>query len=428
MQGELASITYPSGRYLYYKFDSAGRVNGLHQNPGGVSGGWADQDLVVATSYTSAGQLATLDAGRRETRTYNNLLQLAGIQVASATAALDLSYVYPAGANDGRISAEINNGTGARVDYTYDQLNRLSTAVSRTGATTNWGLQFGYDIYGNRTSQTVTAGSAPQSTFAFDNNNRMIGYSYDANGNQLSTPDGGWLEYDADNRMSKWSKPATGATENYQYHPSGWRVWKGASYASGFFSLYGPGGQLLSEGTSTHYVYFGGRLLYTMSGSSRTAVYRDRLGSTRYTENQQASLTRNYYPFSEEITATASDTYKFADTYRDSTSGLDYALNRYYSSNTGRFLTPDPLGAGAADAGDPRTWNRYTYAGNDPANYTDSQGLRMCLGSCWYRNWFGGDSPLFGLVYPHPDHPGHEFPYAGPPISGSYPKSVTTFR
>ncbi len=354
MQGELASITYPSGRYLYYKFDSAGRLNGLHQNPGGVSpNNWTDLDLVTNTSFTAAGQLATMDfepvSGRRETRSYNSLLQLTGLWVGNPSGsgkALDLSYSYAAGANNGRISAETNNLTGVRVDYTYDQLNRLSTAVTRTGATTNWGLQFGYDIYGNRTSQTVTAGSAPQSTFAFDNNNRMIGYSYDANGNQLSTPDGSGLEYDADNRMSKWSKPSTGATEQYQYHPAGWRVWKGASYSTAAFSLYGPGGQLLSEGTSTHYVYFGGRLLYTMSGSGYTAYFRDRLGSTRYTEGQ------------ETVTRT-----------------------------------------------DPRTWNRYSYAGDDPINYVDSRGLRMCLEFC--PNWGqggGGVSWRFGFVYvPDPE-------------------------
>ncbi len=262
--------------------------------------------------------------------------------------------------------------TGTRVDYTYDQLNRLSTAVSRTGATTNWGLQFGYDIYGNRTSQTVTAGSAPQSTFAFDNNNRMIGYSYDANGNQLSTPEfGSWLEYDADNRMTKWSR--SGSVENYQYHPAGWRVWKGTSYSTAAFSLYGPGGQLLYDGSSARdHVYFGGRLLYTMSGSSRTVVYRDRLGSTRYTDTAGA---RNYYPFGEEITATTSDAYKFAGTYRDSTSGLDYALNRYYSSNTGRFLVVD---SGGRDLSNPQRWNRYTYALNDPINYVDRDGLNPC--------------------------------------------------
>ena len=185
-----------------YKFDAAGRLNGLHQNAGGEPNGsttWPDTDLVYNTSFTSAGQLATLNLGTvTETRSYNNLLQLTNI----TSGVMNLSYVYPAGANNGRISAEINNLTNTQVAYTYDELSRLKTAVSTTGATTNWGLQFGFDVYGNRTAQTVTAGTAPQSNFVFGNNNRMIvpSTSYDANGNQLSTPDSRWPSYDPDNR------------------------------------------------------------------------------------------------------------------------------------------------------------------------------------------------------------------------------------
>jgi len=82
---------------------------------------------------------------------------------------LDLSYVYPAaGSKNGRISAEINNLTNTQVSYTYDQVNRLATAVSATGGNTNWGLSFSYDVYGNRTGQTVTAGKAGCRPWAVD--------------------------------------------------------------------------------------------------------------------------------------------------------------------------------------------------------------------------------------------------------------------
>ncbi len=195
----------------------------------------------------------------------------------------------------------------------------------------------------------------------------VLGYSYDANGNQLTTPQGAMLEYDADNRMTR------SGSESYQYHPSGWRVWK-ATAAWGSFQLYGPGGQMLAD-PWTDYVYFGGRLLFAMSGSFQTAIYRDRLGSVRFTYYSGgfgASTTRNYYPFGEEITATTSDLPKFAGTYRDATSGLDYALNRYYSSNTGRFLSVD---AGGRAPGNPQRWNRYSYSLNDPVNLTDPTGL-----------------------------------------------------
>ncbi|MGH8247138.1 MAG: RHS repeat-associated core domain-containing protein, partial [Gammaproteobacteria bacterium] len=219
---------------------------------------------------------------------------------------------------------------------------------------------------------TVTAGSAPQSSFTFDHNNRMIGYSYDNNGNQLTTPDTATLAYDADNRMLSWTK--AGAVERYQYHPSGPRVWKQTNSAVyGLFYLYGPGGQLLAEsgGTIKDYVYFGGRLLY----DAGTAVYRDRLGSTRATETGAGVVSRNYYPFGEEIgSPSANDAQKFADTYRDSTTGLDYAINRSYSSGTGRFLSTDPDFCKDTPLY-PQKWNRYLYVRNDPANFIDPSGL-----------------------------------------------------
>jgi len=242
----------------------------------------------------------------------------------------------------------------------------------------------------------VTAGSAPAFSATFGSSNRMVSYSYDNNGNQLNTADGATLEYDWENRLTKWTKQ--GQTEEYRYDPSGWRMQKeGPSWATYF---YGPGGQLLSalDGSVgyTDYVYFGGRLLFTLNQGSMgpgytkvTRIYGDRLGSTRgtYTTDpyyQSSWTTRNYYPFGEEITSTANNQYKYASTYRDAVwdgsqwvaTGLDYAVNRYYASGTGRFLTTDPK-SGSAKAERPQSWNRYAYAGNNPVNSIDPRGLNQ---------------------------------------------------
>ena len=386
MQGEPSFVGYPSGRQLYYSFDSAGRGSGLvasaawdeYPNPNSM------KSLVTGTAFNKAGQMTSLTAyGGTETRAYDtNTLQLTAIQVPGS---LDLGYVYPAaGTNNGRISAETNNLTNTQVSYTYDQLNRLATAVSTTGGNTNWGLGFSYDVYGNRTGQTVTAGSAPAFSATFGSNNRMVGYSYDNNGNQLNTADGATLEYDEENRLKKWTKQ--GQTQEYTYHPSGWRL--SNSNDGGYF--YGPGGQLLTKSATrcTDYVYFAGRLLYTMSEGSLdpnrtklTRIYSDRLGSTRATAVLTyggGTTTRNYYPFGEEIGSTANNEYKFASTYRDSATGLDYAINRYYASGMGRFLSADPYQASGGPA-DPQSWNRYAYVQNDPANFIDPKGMYLCV-------------------------------------------------
>jgi RHS repeat-associated protein len=126
--------------------------------------------------------------------------------------------------------------------------------------------------------------------------------------------------------------------------------------------------------------------------------FTDRLGSTRVTETIQQFgggwTTRNYYPFGEEIGSTANDQYKFASTYRDSATGLDYAINRYYASSTGRFLNPDPYKA-SGGAASPQSWNRYAYVVNDPVNHLDPTGLfystAQLLNSFGYGTGGGGD-------------------------------------
>ena len=61
----------------------------------------------------------------------------------------------------------------------------------------------------------------------------------------------------------------------------------------------------------------------------------------------------------------------FTSYYRDSESGLDYVLARYYDSRTGTFCSADLL-AGSPD--DPQSWNRYPYGRNDPIDITDPSG------------------------------------------------------
>jgi RHS repeat-associated protein len=90
---------------------------------------------------------------------------------------------------------------------------------------------------------------------------------------------------------------------------------------------------------------------------------------------------------------------KFATYYRDGTTGLDYAKNRYYSSILGRFMTADPYMAtasGANNPADPGSWNRYAYAGNDPVNFSDPSGLFYGCPSGDWAACGGGTDPGTG--------------------------------
>ena len=60
---------------------------------------------------------------------------------------------------------------------------------------------------------------------------------------------------------------------------------------------------------------------------------------------------------------------------RDTESGLDNFGARYYGSNMGRFMSPDPNNMSAlTHPGDPQAWNGYAYARNNPLIYTDPDG------------------------------------------------------
>ena len=131
------------------------------------------------------------------------------------------------------------------------------------------------------------------------------------------------------------------------------------------------------------------------------AVSTDGIGMARW-DNSLGGVEAWFYPWGEERgTVTANDRVKFATYRRDSESSLDYAGNRYYSSVTGRFMSPDPYMAnsgGAGDVSDPQSWNRYAYTRGDPVNRADPQGLEDDGGSdgCYYNGmWVSGcDLPI----------------------------------
>ena len=73
--------------------------------------------------------------------------------------------------------------------------------------------------------------------------------------------------------------------------------------------------------------------------------------------------------------------YRFTGKEHDTESGLDYFGARYLASSMGRFTSPDPmLNSGRPD--DPQTWNRYSYALNNPLSITDPTGMYNLVNNC----------------------------------------------
>src|SRR6266404_104016 len=101
-----------------------------------------------------------------ETRAYNSRLQLKQVTVPGA---LDMEYRYTANQNNGQIWQQKDWISGEEVNYSYDGLQRLISAVTTDSPNwPQWGQSFSYDGFGNRTAATVTKGIAPSSSFNID--------------------------------------------------------------------------------------------------------------------------------------------------------------------------------------------------------------------------------------------------------------------
>jgi RHS repeat-associated protein len=119
-------------------------------------------------------------------------------------------------------------------------------------------------------------------------------------------------------------------------------------------------------------------------------IVADQLGTPRMIFDQSGSLANvsrhDYLPFGEELTGqiggrTTQQGYtvdstrqKFTQKERDSETGLDYSINRYYSSTLGRFASVDPT-LQSINGLNPQSLNRYSYVLNDPLKFIDPYGL-----------------------------------------------------
>jgi RHS repeat-associated protein len=135
--------------------------------------------------------------------------------------------------------------------------------------------------------------------------------------------------------------------------------------------------------TFKDYVYMGGQHAAEFSGGQTYFVHGDHLGSTRtvtdYAGNVSDAL--DYLPYGEQIAGDAFTTHKFTGKERDSETGNDYFGARYNSSSIGRFISPDPL-LNSGHPSNPQTWNRYSYALNNPLSIIDPTGLYDLVNTC----------------------------------------------
>jgi RHS repeat-associated protein len=279
---------------------------------------------------------------------------------------------------------------------TYDTLNRVLTAtVAGTPSTT---LTWSYDAFGNRQPQGPNGGTLNYPP----GNNRISGsgYTYDASGNITEDPSNQYA-YDGEGRLCTVYNKTLFTYTGYAYDGLGNRVAKGTAtnglncdntFTATSSFVVGPNGEQLDEMNATGAVYSNvfanGKLLatYQFPTSKWTFALNDWLGTKRFVANADGTKaeTCTGLPFGDgpPCTGTGSDPspQHFTGKERDTESGLDYFGARYYGSNMGRMMSPDPGNIGANPA-NPQSWNMYSYSLNNPLTMTDPSGLYVCADS-----------------------------------------------
>jgi len=412
----------PGGYFTYSSYDLAGNLTSINDTGAGTTISYGPYNgasrlttiksslndaqhpgtLWSAGTYYPHGavETSTFGNGLIESRDYEPRLQLCQLNLGTFNAVTSncsvappngliehYQYVYGnwGSTDNGNITGWGASGVqNFNRNYSYDALNRLQ---SMTDSATNQpcqGMSWTIDAWGNMTNQTGTNGTCYSFSSSVGTNNQLIGYQYDAAGNM--TFDGSHhYTYDAENRITQVD---SGSTASYVYNENGQRVRKntGTGWTEYF---YGPNGSVQSEynGSSwpVQYVYAGSQLIAEYTNGTTEFVHSDHLGSTRMVTGVNQSVVDNldYLPFGQQIAGGTSTTHKFTGKERDTESNLDNFGARYFTSNMGRFMTPDwatrPTAVPYALFGDPQSLNLYTYVRNDPVTRADADG------HCWMK-------------------------------------------
>jgi RHS repeat-associated protein len=395
LAGNLIRQQYPSGRSVVTEYDNAGRVAGVRKEGSSYYGGAAPGEA-DSIKYTAHGALASLKLGNNKWQTfeYNNRLQVKHIGLGNSDAdssLLKLEYTYGAlnnnvldpTRNNGNVRAQKITAAGITLEqtYEYDDLNRLKLAAEKDAVAETWKQGFLYpDAFGNRridAANTTTAYTENPEFNAATNRISTAGYNYDLAGNLILRP-GYTYGYDAENRVARVNNGQQFGISTYHYDGDGRRIMKvTGSGASVTVFVYDVLGKLVAEYTSA---------APSLAGTSY--ITSDQYGSLRLitTAGGAVKARHDYMPFGEELAASTGGRInipgygnsdgmkqKFAGKERDDEAKLDYVKARYLAFDLGRFVSVDPV-VTPADMVNPQTWNRYTYAINNPLAYVDHDG------------------------------------------------------
>ncbi|MGC5224192.1 RHS repeat-associated core domain-containing protein, partial [Micromonospora sp. DT81.3] len=421
--------------------------------------------LVHDIADTAAGQIAHLligpdDIDETYKRDLPNPLLLSGQSLRHGNGAIsNVDYRYhPAATASGQppqlhVTQDLLDPSGTRVAV-YDRLGRLRDYAGGPQPTGTWGEKYTYDLHGNRlggmprgeiVSGTPTPSDGLQELSYEYLTNRILtaGFDHDAAGNVTAARINGVdykYQYDLAGRLAWVHNGATQEITGYLFGACNRRRGTIRVGATTWPPTHHPGGVPPTEiKSATFYIWdedtviatyeangpdientlawkelsfnLGDRLLSTWgrvdSNLKRVHYLHPGRTGTRYVTEPEAGpplgVAHEALPYGGALVSNAGISSPFTSYDRDTSTGLDYAVNRFYHPELGRFLQPDPLGAGAFNPYGSQSLNAYAYCGDDPVNHTDPLGLVPCMVNCWDWDgrWVGGGG--LGGWAPHTD-------------------------
>ena len=256
----------------------------------------------------------------------------------------------------------------------YDDLNRL-VGISCGAGGSIWNQTFSYDQYDNLTKSSSGPGISWNPGYSSSTNHYLAPATYDSNGNVTNDTFNAytWNEF---SKMASVNQSGTGCATSGQciiYDAFGRiaEIDSGSTYEEIWYTQAGKTGFM--NGSSSLYAYWptpgGGTDYYN---GNNQYMHKDWLNSPRIMSNVATATEttdRAYAPYGESYDnfgATGIGTYTFTGDNEDIITGMYDTPNRELAaSNQGRWLSPDPAGAG---------WNLYGYSTN-PNGGTDPSGL-----------------------------------------------------
>lgn len=390
LNGDMSSITYPSGRKLTFTLDR-GRVTAISLAKDATS---TATPLINNIKYFPFGgptnwqwQMAS------GTQAHDKVIDLSARMVRYPLGGYIRDLTFDAANRitsykhyDAATKTATTASNALNQTFGYDELSRLKTVNTASG---NWTIN--YDANGNRTSvqvgsttNTYTVAATSNKVTSITNPSRTI--TYDNAGN--TTSDGQFTAtYDLSNRMVTLTK--AGVTTTFAYNGFGQRVRKFNANGTTLF-VYSPEGHLLGEYSATgaplrEYVWFSGVPIAMFTPDPANAanppliyyIHTDHLNTPRVVVDKNNNVRWRWMadPFGVAAPETNpsslgafTQNLRFPGQYADAESGLFHNWHRDYNASTGRYVQSDPIGL---DGG----INTYAYTYSNPLMFVDPNGL-----------------------------------------------------